>query len=95
MFTPEEIKIAKEVRDGVFKENIPELISIYTAGEIVMWDKCEQEKKKQTDSEKNIPYEWSKAKCDLCGHEWIPVRPKGVTKLECPNCQNIGYFENI
>jgi hypothetical protein len=41
------------------------------------------------------PHESSAVKCDLCGHEWVAVRPAGLTKLECPNCGNIGYFENI
>lgn len=49
----------------------------------------------KTDTIENSPHEVSKVKCDLCGYEWIAVRPEGVEKLECPNCNNIGYFENI
>lgn len=41
MFTPEEVKAAKATRDAIIKENIPELKSIYMAGEIVMWDEMQ------------------------------------------------------
>lgn len=41
------------------------------------------------------PHEASKVRCDLCTHEWIAVRPEGLTELECPNCKNLGTFENI
>lgn len=41
------------------------------------------------------PHEVSKVKCDLCGFGWIAVRPEGLEKLECPNCANMVYFENI
>lgn len=40
-------------------------------------------------------YEYSKVKCDLCGYHWIAVRPIDTPKLECPNCGNVSYFENI
>lgn len=40
-------------------------------------------------------WESSMVKCDLCGHEWIAVRPEGLQKLECPNCHNMVLFENI
>jgi len=40
------------------------------------------------------PHEASKVKCDLCNYEWIAVRPKGLTKLECKNCGNMVHFEN-
>lgn len=40
-------------------------------------------------------HEYSNVKCDLCSHEWVAVRPLGLEKLECPNCANIVYFENI
>ena len=43
----------------------------------------------------NTPHEVSKVKCDLCNHEWVAVRPEGLIKLECPNCGNMVYFENI
>ena len=42
-----------------------------------------------------MSFEVSKVKCDLCGHEWVAVRPEGVLRLECPNCGNIANFENI
>jgi hypothetical protein len=42
MFTKEEVKAAKATRDAIIEENISELKSIYMAGEIVMWDECEQ-----------------------------------------------------
>lgn len=32
--------------------------------------------------------------CDICGHEWVAVRPEGLTKLECPSCENLCGFEN-
>lgn len=38
------------------------------------------------------PHEASKVKCDLCGKEWVAVRPEGLIKLECPNCSGINYF---
>ena len=41
------------------------------------------------------PHEVSKVKCDLCGKEWVAVRPEGLTILECPNCGNMVQFENI
>jgi ribosomal protein S27E len=40
-------------------------------------------------------WESSLVKCDLCGHTWVAVRPAGTAMLECPNCHNIAYFENI
>lgn len=40
-------------------------------------------------------WETSLVKCDLCSHEWVAVRPEGLDKLECPNCGNFVYFENI
>jgi DNA-directed RNA polymerase subunit RPC12/RpoP len=40
-------------------------------------------------------YEYSLVQCDLCGHKWVAVRPVDTPKLECPNCGNIGYFEDI
>lgn len=44
---------------------------------------------------KKDPHEVSKVKCDLCGKEWIAVRPEGLTELECPNCENMVQFENV
>ena len=41
------------------------------------------------------PHEVSKVKCDLCGFEWIAVRPEGLTRLECKQCGNMVHFENI
>lgn len=43
----------------------------------------------------NTSHEVSKLKCDLCSYEWIAVRPEGVYKLECPNCDNMVYFQNL
>lgn len=37
----------------------------------------------------------SLVECDLCSHDWVSVRPFGLEKLECPNCENMVYFENI
>jgi DNA-directed RNA polymerase subunit RPC12/RpoP len=40
-------------------------------------------------------WEVSMVQCDLCSHRWIAVRPKGLDRLECPNCSNMAMFENI
>lgn len=40
-------------------------------------------------------FEVSLVQCDLCGHKWTAVRPDGLIKLECPNCRNMVYFENL
>ena len=45
--------------------------------------------------EVNEPHEVSLVKCDLCGFEWIAVRPLGLDKLECKQCGNMVHFENI
>lgn len=37
-FTEKEISAAKETRDEIIKGDVPELKSIYMAGEICMWD---------------------------------------------------------
>lgn len=42
VFTPEEIKAAKQVRDEIINGDISEFKSIYMAGEIVMWDEMKQ-----------------------------------------------------
>jgi len=31
--------------------------------------------------------------CDLCGYNWVAVRPADLSKLECPNCNNMVQFE--
>lgn len=41
------------------------------------------------------PHEVSQVKCSVCNHSWAAVRPKGVQKLECPNCGGMVYFENV
>ena len=43
-FTKEELRAAKETRETIIKEGIPELASIYMAGEICMWDEMQQAK---------------------------------------------------
>lgn len=48
-----------------------------------------------TSIEEKQPHEVSTVKCDLCGKEWIAVRPEGLTELECPNCENMVQFENV
>jgi len=40
-------------------------------------------------------WEVSKVECSLCTYQWYAVRPEGVEKIECPNCENICNFENI
>lgn len=30
--------------------------------------------------------------CDLCSYKWIAVYPCVCEKLQCPNCDNISYF---
>ena len=47
-FTEEEIIAAKETRDAIIKERIPELVSIYMAGEICMWDEIQNSKNQNT-----------------------------------------------
>ena len=42
-----------------------------------------------------IPCESSLVECSICTHRWVAVRPKNITKLECPNCSNTVVFENI
>lgn len=41
------------------------------------------------------PHEVSQVKCLVCEHSWVAVRPKGVKKLECPNCQGMVDFEDV
>lgn len=41
------------------------------------------------------PHEVSQVKCCVCSHSWVAVRPKGLKKLECPNCEGMVDFENI
>jgi len=40
---------------------------------------------------------WSSGmvKCDLCSNTWVAVRPTGIEKLECPNCENMVNFEEV
>ena len=45
--------------------------------------------------EPNEKYETSLVECDLCSHKWAAVRPEGLIKLECPNCENMVGFENL
>ena len=42
-----------------------------------------------------LQHEVSTVKCDLCGKEWVAVRPEGLTELECPYCENMVQFENV
>lgn len=48
-----------------------------------------------TNEKERMKFETSLVKCDLCSYHWVAVRPFGLTKLECPNCNNMVYFENI
>ena len=41
------------------------------------------------------PHEVSKVSCDICTYEWVAVRPKGLVKLQCPNCLYDVHFENV
>lgn len=36
----------------------------------------------------------NKVKCDLCSYVWTAVYHEGCDKLECPNCNNLSYFES-
>ena len=40
-------------------------------------------------------HEASLVKCDCCGHEWVAVRPKGLVKLECPECMTLRFFDDV
>ena len=42
-FTEEEIKTAKEARRVIIEEDVPEIKSVYMAGEIVMWGEMKDE----------------------------------------------------
>lgn len=44
---------------------------------------------------KNINWEVSEVKCDLCNYKWVAVRPENTIKLECSNCNNVTSFTNI
>jgi len=37
----------------------------------------------------------AKVKCDLCNHERIAVYHVDSEKLECENCGNMSYFEEV
>lgn len=50
---------------------------------------------KNPQTSENDEHEYSKVKCDLCSYTWVAVRPAGIEKLECPNCNNICQFENL
>jgi len=52
-------------------------------------------KRKIHNEEIDCPHEVSLVRCDLCTKQWVAVRPEGIKKLECPNCENMVYFENI
>ena len=43
-------------------------------------------------SEPDTHHDVSIVICDLCGCEWVAVRPTGVTKLQCPNCDKLSTF---
>lgn len=53
------------------------------------------EKLLSASSVEDKPHETSLVMCDLCNHEWVAVRPDGLTELECPNCNNMVQFSNI
>ncbi len=40
-------------------------------------------------------YEVGKVQCDLCSFRWVAQMPSGLKKIECPNCENMAYFEFI
>lgn len=40
-------------------------------------------------------HEVSKVECNMCGYEWTAVRHEGLTKLQCPNCLTMIYFDNL
>jgi len=42
-----------------------------------------------------MSWKGNKVKCDLCAHEWVAVHHASCDKLECPNCRNMAYFEDI
>lgn len=44
-YTDTEVNAARATRDEVIKQNIPELKSIYMAGEIVMWAEIQERNK--------------------------------------------------
>lgn len=80
-----------ELIESLFKNSFGQKVSNnYINSE---WEKFKL--KYNLDDEKKDPHEVSWVRCDICNYEWIAVRPEGVLQLECPNCTNIGNFENI
>lgn len=65
MFTPEEVKAAKQTRDAIIKEGTPEMKALYMAGEIVMWDQL-QSQDSSSNSEKA-----DEVKPPLSFNEWL------------------------
>jgi hypothetical protein len=37
----------------------------------------------------------AKVKCDLCGNEWYACYHRDSEQLECPNCNQMSFFEVI
>lgn len=42
-----------------------------------------------------VGFEESVVVCDLCGYEWEAILLDGETKVECPNCEQLVYFDKI
>lgn len=38
---------------------------------------------------------YSFVKCDCCGYKWVAIRLETLTKLECPKCMTLRYFDEI
>lgn len=43
--------------------------------------------------EENKVWVTEKVQCDLCNHEWIAIHHMDSKRLECPNCENMAYYE--
>lgn len=43
--------------------------------------------------ENDSSYTANLVECDLCTHQWTAVYHADLKKLECPNCENIVYFD--
>ena len=80
--------------DTVFSSGWGEMIED-SSKEIVEYIKEYLKREGVSDLIEHDPHEVSSVKCDLCGKEWVAVRPLGLIKLECPNCKNMVQFENV
>lgn len=98
--TKEILTVQREIVQGYYNRIFFEKPSVET---IMQWLESDLEHLSQEDTveaAKDIimnydPHEVSKVECCICKHSWVAVRPKGVERLECPNCKCMVDFENV